>query len=91
VLPFVNLSALPAATTVPMEPAEKVENTRKNPFLQSRDVSRGVALHRNANDFCNRLNRATQNHNAMLKRKRDSTKKNTLMSSMGIVVQKKRK
>jgi len=91
VLPFVNLSALPTPTAVPVRPAAATENTRKNPFLESRGASRGVALHRNANDFCNRLNRATQNHNALLKRKRDTGKKNTLMSSMGIVVQKKRK
>lgn len=91
VLPFVNLSALPLGATAHVRPTSPVENTRRNPFLQSRDTSRGVALHRNANDFCNRLNRATQNHNALLKRKRDTGKKNTLMTSMGIVVQKKKK
>jgi len=90
-LPFVKLSPLSAPATVPVRGAEKVENSHENPFLKSRSVARGVALHKNANDFCNRLNKATQNHSAMLKRRRDVDTKNTLMSTMGIVVQKKKK
>lgn len=94
VLPFVNLSKLstPAMASARREDTAGVgNNTHRNPFMEPRTDARGVALHKNANDFCLRLNRATQNHSAMLKRKRDVGTKNTLMTSMGIIVQKKKK
>lgn len=92
VLPFVNLSVnsrpAPAVTChTPSKPA----NSHRNPFMEPTGFAKGVVLHKNANEFCSRLNRATDNDDAMLKRKREDAGKNTLMTSMGIVVEKRKK
>ncbi|CAM9308419.1 unnamed protein product, partial [Ectocarpus sp. 8 AP-2014] len=50
-----------------------------------------LSTHANANDFCTKLNKASSNEAAMLKRKRNDCTKNTLISCMGIVVEKKKK
>lgn len=97
VLPFVNLSS----TSKPTRPGSVKTfrglcvnsrvNTHRSPFIDTAGTSRGVTLHKNANEFCDRLNKATDGESAMLKRKRKESTKNTLMTSMGIVVEKKKK
>lgn len=92
VLPFVNLSAnsRPASLAANHAPS-KPTNTHRNPFMAPTGVANGVVLHNTANEFCSRLNRATDNHDTMLKRKREDAGKNTLMTSMGIVIEKRKK
>ena len=92
VLPFVNLSLFsrPAALSI-SKPSGRPTNTHRSPFMEPSGSPKGAALHKNANEFCSRLNKATDSQSAMLKRKRNTVTKNTLMSSMGIVVEKKNK
>lgn len=92
VLPFVNLSKDPVSRVqrVIKKPTHPT-NTHKFPFIEPTGTCRGVALHKNANEFCTKLNQATANEEAMLKRKRKTPAKNTLMNCMGIVVEKNKK
>lgn len=96
VLPFINLSA----TSKPARSSRAKQfsgvcsnpvNTHRSPFIDVAGTSNRVTLHKNANEFCDRLNKATDNESAMLKRKREEFTKNTLMTSMGIVVEKRKK
>ncbi|CAM9703487.1 unnamed protein product [Ectocarpus sp. 6 AP-2014] len=94
VLPFVNLSTH-AIQRPPAAGSNRITknptNTHKSPFIERTGSCTGVALHKNANDFCTKLNKASSNEAAMLKRKRNDCTKNTLISCMGIVVEKKKK
>ena len=94
VLPFINLSLTSKPASLKTFSGVCVNsqvNTHRSPFIDTPGASRGVTLHKNANEFCERLNKATDSDSAMLKRKRKEFTKNTLMTSMGIVVEKKKK
>lgn len=92
VLPFVNLSTRSRPTPmITGKASSKPISTHSGSFVAPSSCEKGVTLHTNANEFCSRLNRATANHTAMLKRKRTDSTKNTLMTTMGIVVEKRTK
>ncbi len=95
VLPFIDLSllncAIPSKITTNSTNDDKLSaNTHRTPFMKPTGSPKGSTLHKSANEFCNRLNRA-KDSNTMLKRKREKDTKNTLMSSMGVVVEKRKK
>lgn len=71
---------------------KKHMETTSNPWITMNIMGTSVA-HKHANEFCDKLNRATK-EKAIIKRKREDSTKNTLISSMGVKVaqrgQKKR-
>ncbi|CAN0048672.1 unnamed protein product [Scytosiphon promiscuus] len=80
VLPFVNLSptSRPPGSGASTNATVR-SNTHRSPFIDTTAACTGaVALHKNANEFCGRLNRATESEASMLKRKRSEFTKNTL-------------
>lgn len=95
-LPFVNLSLFskPADARVARIVSDKPINTHRTPFMVPSGSPKATTLHKSANAFCSRLNRAKDekaDKSTMLKRKRHQGTKNPLMASMGIVVEKRNK
>lgn len=92
-LPFVNLSVSrkPTDGRVSKVVSAKPINAHKTPFMVPSGSPKATTLHKSANEFCKRLNRAKEDKSdssTMLKRKRARETRNTLMASMGIVVEK---
>jgi len=68
---------------------ETVSSTSANPGNMMNTMVTS-AVHKHANEFCDKLNRAKQ-EKIVIKRKREDSTKNTLISSMGVkVAQRKR-
>jgi len=88
--PFLSVKSrlyLPFSNTDKRLESEAV-STNINPNNTMNTIGTSVA-HKHANEFCEKLNRAKK-ENVSIKRKRPDSTKNTLLSSMGVKVLKKR-
>jgi len=69
------------------------EAYESKPFINIKDrLAKKIetsVVHKHANDFCERLNKA-KNEKVIIKRQRKDESKNTLLSSMGVVVKRKK-
>ena len=81
-LPFVDISDLKFTS---VETGEVSKNYGRKEMIQM-TTNR---THEFSNSFCNRLTKAKED-SSIMKRKREKDTKNTLMSSMGIVIKKKK-
>ena len=93
--PFINIKdrlALPfvdrnSSTEIISNSKTSVVNDNSS-FSFTKKIETSV-IHKHANDFCERLNKA-KNEKVIIKRQRKDESKNTLLSSMGVVVKRKK-
>lgn len=76
---------------LPFLDTSKKESNRQLDVGSSRQATQKIdtsTVHRHSNAFCEKLNKAKSDRSIM-KRKREDTSKNTLMSTMGVVIKRK--
>lgn len=84
-LPFMDITQ--SSSSKALYAGEDLSELASGTLTQKMETS---VVHRHSNAFCDKLNRA-KSHKTVVKRKRKSTTKNTLMSTMGVTVQTKKR
>lgn len=78
---------------LPFMDASNKDPSVPNPIRSSRPVTQKIdasTAHKHSNAFCAKLNKAKSDQSIM-KRRREVTSRNTLMSTMGVVIEKKKR
>ena len=90
-LPFVDVNTYNRKTSSSIVPLNTPLSLHSNQVMSLNMTQKIITskVHQNANDFCEILNKAKKER-LIIKRHREDEDKNTLLSSMGVTVKKKR-